>query len=86
MYLINENVGKFISSIVFEMGGGGGGLGDSSIKSWQVKKKWKPWGRVWATPCKFTFLYMSILEQKKNVYSVKGSRKMLVLVTCSHDR
>lgn len=31
MYLINENVGKFISSIVFEMGGGGGG--DSSIKS-----------------------------------------------------
>lgn len=30
MYLINENVGKFISSIVFEMGGGGG---DSSIKS-----------------------------------------------------
>lgn len=36
MYLINKNVEKFISSIVFEMGEGGGG--DSSIKSWQVKK------------------------------------------------
>lgn len=31
MYLINENVEKFISSIVL-------GGGDSSIKSWQVKK------------------------------------------------
>lgn len=29
---------------------------------------------------------MSILEQKINVYSVKGSRKMLVLVTGKHDR
>lgn len=81
MYLINKNVEKFISSIVFEMGGG-----DSSIKSWQVKKSGNRGGGFTQLPVNSLFLYMSILEQKKNVYSVKGSRKMLVLVTGKHDR